>query len=653
MCKENATKRGIIYIRKSVQGEELSPQAQLRWAVKEAERLGVYVDASESQLGEMLKARASHQGDIYVDIGISGAEMQRPGFDAFRKRATEDEAVSHLFVQMRDRLARPEDPVDGIGIENELRHAGKTLVLSGKELAPLARGEVNIGDLVTAAIDYHSAGQDLKKLAERIVGCQRNLAEGGYWTGGRPPYGFVRVLVGPDGKEIRKLKEGERVRQRGCHVRIKPGDQEKIETWLRIIEMHVKNGWGIKRIANELNRQGIPSPDAGRVRHDRYGNAHEVSGKWAPNTVGSLLRNPAIAGCLTWGTRSEGAHRRIGEDGPRILVESDYAESGRPRVIRNPQELRVTKSMGYDPILAPEAFKELQESLEARGKSQRGTTRSSDPYRYLFAGRIFDVSPDCGWPMYGRKRGKVLKYVCGQYMATAGDACEHNTIAVEWVSTTVLEAVRQAVLMGERRLELENRIRAIAEASASKRDEDDRLDRVTAELTGLEAQVDQAKRNLALAGDEKTFAAVQEVFRDLSARLEEKRREVESLRQEVVEEPDFPVEQRVERAMALLDDLDKLDEHAHGPEFKRLIEVLDVRVWPEFKKVRQGKRLLNKFATGLITTGDAPWPIEPYSGPRNGSAGRTKADTKNREPAGPEGPTGSKSYNKVHRGDWI
>ena len=41
MCKENATKRGIIYIRKSVQGEELSPQAQLRWAVKEAERLGV------------------------------------------------------------------------------------------------------------------------------------------------------------------------------------------------------------------------------------------------------------------------------------------------------------------------------------------------------------------------------------------------------------------------------------------------------------------------------------------------------------------------------------------------------------------------------------------------------------------------------------
>ena len=397
MTKGDRAQRGIVYIRKSVQGDKLSPQTQLGWAIREAQRRGVAVDASEPVLEEMLRARASHRGDIYMDVGISGAVLRRPGFDAFYGRALSDKALTHLFIHRRDRLARPEDPAEAMVIEGALRRAGKTLIFSDKELKPLEHGESDVTGAVLSVVDYHEAREYLKILAERIVACQARLAEDGYWTGGRPPYGFGRFLVDADGTEIRELEEGERVRQPGCHVRIRPNDDDKIEIWLGIVQMHIEQRWGIKRIANELNRRGVRSPDAGRTRRDKCGHVHEVSGKWSLGTISALLRNQAIIGNLTWGTRSEGAHRRIGKDGPRALLDSDFTESGRPRVIRNSRDLQVTRPAGYAPLMCPEKFEQVQATLDARGRSQRGTTRSPDPYRYPLAGRIFDATPGCAW----------------------------------------------------------------------------------------------------------------------------------------------------------------------------------------------------------------------------------------------------------------
>lgn len=90
------------------------------------------------------------------------------------------------------------------------------------------------------------------------------------------------------------------------------------------------------------------------------------------------------------------------------------------------------------------------------------------------------------------------------------------------------------------------------------------------------------------------------------------------------------------------------------PEFNQLFDALDVRVWAKFEKVRQGKRLLNKFDSGLITTGNAPWPIEPYNGPRNGSSAkkRKKADIKKSEPIRSFDRADSDSSQKANRGDW-
>ena len=252
--------------------------------------------------------------------------------------------------------------------------------------------------------------------------------------------------------------------------------------------------------------------------------------------------------------------------------------------------------------------------------------------------------------MHGRKQGKAVKYVCGLYTTTAGSQCEHNTVPVQWLSEAILRVVRQSILLEELRPALEKRIRAIAEASSGPRQDDDRLAGAMEELRTLEAQLDRVKMNLAIAHDEKTFAAVEEIFKGLDAKADAKRQEVDALREKVSAKPNMPVEERIERAMSLLDHLDELAEQAHGPEFNRLINALDLRVWARFQKVQQGKRLLNKFAHGTITTGDAPWPINPYTGPRDRpSAKKKKADMRKSAPIRSSDRTGADSLQKVHR----
>jgi hypothetical protein len=61
---------------------------------------------------------------------------------------------------------------------------------------------------------YSESGEFLDKLAVRMIQTQANLARKGHWTGGQPPFGFVRVRVMPDGSE-EEMPRGKSVRQPG------------------------------------------------------------------------------------------------------------------------------------------------------------------------------------------------------------------------------------------------------------------------------------------------------------------------------------------------------------------------------------------------------------------------------------------------------
>src|SRR5207247_484488 len=91
------------------------------WACRRAQEIGVLFAGTPEQIDAMIQDRAPVQGDLFLDYVVSGNVFSRPGLNALIKRALEDPEVSHIFIPRRDRLARPDDPIDAMKLENLLR----------------------------------------------------------------------------------------------------------------------------------------------------------------------------------------------------------------------------------------------------------------------------------------------------------------------------------------------------------------------------------------------------------------------------------------------------------------------------------------------------------------------------------------------------
>ena len=212
-----------------------------------------------------------------------------------------DSSVSHVFIHLSDRFARPELAAQAMQMEIDLLLAGITVVFSNRVSHARQRGRTYFAEDVQMLFEYSQNGEFLIKLSQRVLETQLRLAQGGYWNGGTPPYGFGRVLVDAQGNEIRELAEGEVVKREGCHVRIKPKEMEKIRIWLYILDLYGNKEWGHRRIANHLTDDlGIPSPNAGKLVK-RKGKLVPVSGSWWSGVIKGLIRNEAILGMCAYG----------------------------------------------------------------------------------------------------------------------------------------------------------------------------------------------------------------------------------------------------------------------------------------------------------------------------------------------------------------
>jgi len=159
---------------------------------------------------------------LRLDDSISGSDYNRPGFMALNRDALSDSSVSHVFFYKRDRFARPDDAMEAAQIEKKLLYAGITVVTSDGVTQPMRRGEQNIVRDIELLLPYYQSGEEIRKLAERIIDAQLVLANNGFRVGGNAPYGFVRVLVDAQGNILEELARGKVVRQQGCHVSFFP-----------------------------------------------------------------------------------------------------------------------------------------------------------------------------------------------------------------------------------------------------------------------------------------------------------------------------------------------------------------------------------------------------------------------------------------------
>jgi len=316
-------------------------------------------------------------------------------------------SVTHIFIPKRDRLARPDDPLDGVGLENRFRSAGITIVYQDKVLPAHSKGKrLDIGEMISAVVDYDQSGKFRRELGKAMIYAQTMLAKSGFSTGGRAPFGFRRWLVKLDGAKVRQLEDGEYLRMQGHHVVWLPGPQEEIDLALRIRDMLLTIP--ASRVAAILNTEGIPSPNAGRYRTDN-GVKHLVSGLWHQTTIINIGRNPLFKAVVRYGVRSMGDQVRLSPDGPRDLEESDYdLYTEKPKVIRNPESSQITARAHFEPIEDPARHEQLVKTLDQRAGTQRGKPRSRNPAKNPLGCRVFDMN--CGSPMYRAPQGKTFRY---------------------------------------------------------------------------------------------------------------------------------------------------------------------------------------------------------------------------------------------------
>ncbi len=134
------------------------------------------------------------------------------------------------------------------------------------------------------------AAQYSKELSDKVFrGCVK-IAQQGYWAGGKPPYGFHRMLLDEARKPVQVLAVGQRKSIQNQRVTLASGDGQQVAVVQRIFRECTETLRSLRGIAEGLNRDGIPSPGGGT---------------WDGAKVRRILMNELYIGTLVYNKTSQ------------------------------------------------------------------------------------------------------------------------------------------------------------------------------------------------------------------------------------------------------------------------------------------------------------------------------------------------------------
>lgn len=524
--------------------------------------------STADQLAE-IRAWCSAQGlrlvRVFEDEGVSGSVLDRPGLLALLRYVEDHPEGGTLVLWRRNRLARAQDPLDGLILERKIEKAGwKLHYLHGRN----GTGDAFMDRLV-GLLEHHQAGEFLRSLAtDTLRGQLRAALEGGMLVG-TVPYGYRREVRSTDGT-TRHLPRRVRFRRSpGDKVCFVAGDPLEVEVVQRIFGDYTSKRLSSSGLARALNKEGIPSPRGA---------------SWTTATLLSLLKNPVYTGAFVWNRSARGKFARIVGG---TIVKSPGKEPDKDGAIVIPGH--------HEPLISQETYEVALDLLQKRGKKSRGryTTRA-----HPLSGRVTCVA--CGSPMTVTrfdKRGPV--YVCKGYRT--GRTCEAYMVLTQRLEAEVLRVLKLVLVPLKRNLKprLVKLLRQRLGVGPSPA-----LKRAKREVATLERKIDGGLDRLVLLQDEaaerlagKIQAWTEEKDQALAelARLEERAKQVAD------------VEVLAEEVVNLVDDLARIGPDAPPNELRVLFERLVRRVELAFVSVppKTGKRMRRKLESGRIELPEA------------------------------------------------
>ena len=325
----------------------------------------------------------------YTDDGYSGANFQRPGFQAMLADI-EAGKVGTVIVKDMSRLGRNYLQV---GMYTEMIFPQKGVrFIAINDGVDSAQGENDFAPLRNIFNEWL-----VRDTSKKIKAVNRSKGMSGKPITSKPVYGY---LMDEDENFII--------------------DEEAAPVVKQIYNLCLA-GNGPTKIARMLTEQQIPTPGTLEYRRTgstrRYHPGYEC--KWATNTVVHLLENREYTGCL-------------------VNFKTEKPSYKLKHSIENPPEKQAVFENHHEPIIDRETWERVQELRKQRKR----------PNRYdevgLFSGILFCA--DCGSVMYQQRyqtdKRKQDCYICGSYKKRTAD-CTAHFIRTDLLTAGVLSNLRK------------------------------------------------------------------------------------------------------------------------------------------------------------------------------------------------------------------
>lgn len=325
----------------------------------------------------------------YTDDGYSGANFQRPGFQAMLADI-EAGIVGTVIVKDMSRLGRNYLQV---GMYTDMIFPQKGVrFIAINDGVDSAQGENDFAPLRNIFNEWM-----VRDTSKKIKAVFRSKGMSGKPITSNPVYGYLK---GEDG-----------------HFII---DEEAAPVVRQIYSLCLA-GNGPTKIARMLTEQGIPTP--GTLEYRRTGSTRryypDYPCKWATNTVIHILERKEYLG-HTVNFKTEKVSYKVKSS------------------VDNPEEKQVVFENTHEPILDAETWERVQELRKQRKR----------PNRYdevgLFSGILFCA--DCGSVMYQQRYQTEKRrqdcYICGNYKRRTKD-CTAHFIRTDLLIAGVTENLRK------------------------------------------------------------------------------------------------------------------------------------------------------------------------------------------------------------------
>lgn len=384
LLKQPYTIRVAIYIRVST--------------IKQAESNKVSIPEQKSEIIKTINTHSDWENvSIYDEGGRSGKKMEtRDEFERMTNDAIQGK-FDLIIAWSTDRLARNFEEMTAY--RQKMRSYGVQIttvmepsqIIDPRKLSTESNSKDKIMNLM---LDWKAEADNETRTARFNLGKTGKAKRG--INPCKVPYGFRKMITYENNDPDKKQEVDVVIEKEAIIIR-------------DIFNYYDQNGWGFRRIAEELNTNGTPAPK---------------NKLWGYSTIKYILQNPTYTGLVRWGWR--------------------LSESKRSRTRLRQGHEGIIAQGKHKLIISPEQFQRIQEKITIRAKLGGRAIHSPG----LLSGLIY--CGRCHGHAYlsigkqSKKSNAWAAYLCSKYAQYGKSGCSHRyIISKSKVEDAVVQKIKE------------------------------------------------------------------------------------------------------------------------------------------------------------------------------------------------------------------